>query len=367
AMSGTSTDGVDVAALQVDSSVRSMRFLDVVSIPFESPLQQALLSLQQIPPQFPSGSDPLGLFLQARRQLTEMYAIAVGDLLSLLGLEPGDVAVLGAHGQTLRHRPDLGYTYQMLDGALLASRTGIDVVHDFRSMDVALGGQGAPLVPAFHQAWLNSRGIHGGAAVLNLGGFSNMTVLNGAGSPVTGGDCGPANVLMDNWAQTRFGQRMDFGGDIAASGSINETLMDLFWAHPFFRQSWPKSTGRDDFSSSWFNECLAKAGRVSPEDVMTTLLSLTVRAVQSCLPADVEQLYVCGGGAKNASLLAQLACECAPVEVLPVENLALPAEAVEAAAFAWLAARFLEGLPGNCPSVTGASRLAVLGALHRAG
>lgn len=157
AMSGTSTDGVDVAAVQIDSKTQDMRFLGVLSAEFPPTLRETLLLLQEIPPRFPSSSDPIAIFLQARKDLTELYAGTVNELLSFLGLEPGDVRVLGAHGQTLRHRPDLGYTYQMLDGALLASRTGIDVVNDLRSKDVALGGQGAPLVPAFHLAWLNGR------------------------------------------------------------------------------------------------------------------------------------------------------------------------------------------------------------------
>lgn len=365
AMSGTSTDGVDVAALQIDKSHQLMRFLGTVSVEFSPELRENLLTLQRIPPEFCPNVDPLALMLTARRDLTALYAAAVSELTSSLGLEPADVEVLGAHGQTLRHRPDLGYTYQMLDGALLACRTGIDVVSDFRSKDVALGGQGAPLVPAFHQAWLNSKGLSSGTAVLNLGGFSNLTVLNGRGKPVTGGDCGPANSLMDFWAQHAFNQPMDYDGDIAASGEVQEQLLAAFWSHPFFQQAWPKSTGRDDFSTDWFQRMLQSAGQADPVDVMTTLLALTVRAVQACLPPEVERVYVCGGGVRNSSLMAQLACECAPVEFLPIENLGLPAQAVEAAAFGWLAYQNIECRPGNCASVTGAQRAAVLGALHR--
>lgn len=366
AMSGTSTDGVDVAAIQIDPRNAEMRFLGVASLEFPRLLRQHLLALQQIPPRFPDGSDPLSILLTARRDLSLVYAEACNDLLELLGLEVRDVRVVGAHGQTLRHRPDQGYTYQMLDGALLATRLGMDVVCDLRSKDVALGGQGAPLVPAFHQAWLNAKGVFGRTGVLNLGGFSNLSILNGHDSPVTGGDCGPANCLMDLWAQRAFRLPMDEDGLIASSGQPSEPLLDLFLAHPFFAQSWPKSTGRDDFNEQWFDGCLAAHSGLSDEDVMATLLAFAVKVIKLTLPQDIDQVYVCGGGAKNSALMNQLRFDCAPVEFLPIENLGLPAQAVEAAAFAWLASQNITGQHGNCPAVTGAERFAVLGALHLA-
>lgn len=366
AMSGTSTDGVDVAAIQIDPHSSETRFLGACSLDFPHALRQTLLALQQIPPQFDPQSDPIGILLEARHALTQLYATCTQQLLDELGLDASDVQVLGAHGQTLRHRPELGYTYQMLDGALLAHALGMNVVNDFRSADIALAGQGAPLVPAFHQAWLNGRGIHDRTAVLNLGGFSNLTVLNGADQPLTGGDCGPANCLMDLWAQRVFKRPMDLDGEIASLGNPDPELLDCLWQHPFFSLAWPKSTGRDAFNEQWFDDCLASAARgVSAEDVMATLLVLSVKSIQSSLPASVEQVFVCGGGAKNSTLIAQLKFDCSPVDFLPIENLGLPTQAVEAAAFAWLAQQRLLGLPGNCPSVTGASQAAILGALHR--
>lgn len=366
AMSGTSTDGVDVAAIQINPEQAGMRFLGVASLGFSSSLRDDLLALQQIPPRFPVGSDPISLLLQARHQLTVLYADACKELLALLGLEARDVRVVGAHGQTLRHRPDLGYTYQILDGALLATRIGIDVVTDLRSKDVALGGQGAPLVPAFHQAWLNAKGIFGHTGVLNLGGFSNLTVLNGRDLPVTGGDCGPANCLMDLWAQRAFRLPMDEDGLIASSGQPCEPLLDLLLSHSFFAQAWPKSTGRDDFNEQWFDGCLDAFVGLPDEDVMATLLAFAVKVIKLTLHQDIDQVYVCGGGAKNTTLINQLRFECAPVEFLPIENLGLPAQAVEAAAFAWLAGQNVTGQYGNCPAVTGAERFAVLGAFHQA-
>ena len=364
AMSGTSTDGVDVAAIHMDASSGAMRFLGVLSVDFPPSLRSTLLLLQQIPPKFDAEVDPLAIFLEARRDLTLVYADAVNQLLDRLGLGAQDVRVLGAHGQTLRHRPDLGYTYQMLDAALLACLCKIDVVADLRSKDVALGGQGAPLVPAFHQAWLNGQGIYERTAVLNLGGFSNLTVLHGAGVPITGGDCGPANCLMDLWAQRAFGLPMDRNGEIAAQGTTDQGLLNSLWAHPFFAQVWPKSTGRDEFNEAWFDTCLQSFNHLSTHDVMATLLALTVKAVKSSLPLQVDQVYVCGGGAKNPALMAQFESDCKPVTFSRVENLGLPTEAVEACAFAWLALQNIAGKPGSCPSVTGAQHEAMLGALH---
>ncbi|HEX4879136.1 MAG TPA: anhydro-N-acetylmuramic acid kinase, partial [Limnobacter sp.] len=273
-MSGTSTDGIDVAGLHIDAQNGSLRFLGHRSESFDEDLRRSLLNLQQIPPRFSPDQDPLALMLESRRRLSLAYASAVRGLLGDLGLEAQDVHVLGAHGQTLRHRPDLGYTYQMLDAALLAVETGIDVVADMRSKDVALGGQGAPLVPAFHQAWLLSKGIGDRCAVLNLGGFSNLTVLQGQQGAVLGGDCGPANCLMDWWSQSRFGLDYDDGGNIAASGRLNEPLLIELLQHPFVQRAWPKSTGRDDFNGAWVMDCIARCpSQPSDEDVMTTLMA----------------------------------------------------------------------------------------------
>ncbi len=365
AMSGTSTDGVDVAALHIDPQTDAVRFLGFQSDDFSPALRHDLLQLQRIPFVGESGTDPFGLMLKARHELTQAYVKAVRSLLAAHGLEPEDIACVGAHGQTVRHRPELGYTYQVLDGALLAASLGMDVVCDFRSKDVALGGQGAPLVPAFHQAWLASRSIHERAAVLNLGGFSNLTVLQGQADSVVGGDCGPANCLMDEWARCSFNRPFDLDGEIAARGEPCGPLLEEMWSHPFFHSTWPKSTGRDQFNSDWLNGCLQRAGAgLSADDVMATLLALSVRAVVHSMPPGLDTVYVCGGGARNSTLMAQLALEMAPVQCMPFENLGIPAQAVEAAAFAWLALLRIQNKVSNCPTVTGASRVAVLGALY---
>lgn len=365
AMSGTSTDGVDVAALHIDPSNGAIRFLDFFTEDFSPSLRQVLLQLQRIPFVGEPLADPLVLFLQARHDLTKTYERAARSLLKTLGLDTCDIACIGAHGQTLRHRPELGYTYQMFDGALMAAKLGVDVVCDFRSKDIALGGQGAPLVPAFHQAWLASRGIHERAAVLNLGGFSNLTVLRGETQSVIGGDCGPANCLMDEWARDSFNRPFDLDGEIASRGQPCEALLDVLWSHPFFHTHWPKSTGRDQFSTEWLRSCLQHgAGGLSAEDVMATLLALTVRAVVHSTPKSLDVVYVCGGGVRNPALMNLLTLELAPVSCLPFENLGIPAQAVEAAAFAWMAVQRVQNKPSNCPDVTGAMRAGVLGALY---
>lgn len=364
AMSGTSTDGVDVAALSL-SPEGGMAYLGSHSVSFDEALRADLLRLQHLHTVYRPDEDPLLLMLKARRQLSGVYAQAVEALMGQLKLKADEVTVLGAHGQTLRHRPDLGFTYQMLDASLLAVSLGVTVVHDFRAKDLALGGQGAPLVPAFHQAWLASKGFDSHCAVLNLGGFSNLTVLHGAGSKVLGGDCGPANCLMDWWASQRFGLPMDEGGKIAAQGVVNQPLLQCLLAHPFFAKAWPKSTGRDDFTVDWLAQCLKQAGlHIADEDVMATLLALSVAVVVACLPSETKQVFVCGGGAYNPCLMEALSKASPDVHFSRMDDLGLPAQAVEACAFAWMAAQTVQGQPSNCIGVTGASRPAVLGSVQ---
>ncbi|MDH4395900.1 MAG: anhydro-N-acetylmuramic acid kinase [Limnobacter sp.] len=387
AMSGTSTDGIDVAALELIEG--RFRYLGMYSEGFNPQLQAALLKLQELP-WLPCGQsisntvkpeDGLTNLLLTRKALSEAYVSACEGLLNGLSLDRSKVAAVGVHGQTLRHRPDLGFTYQMIDPAWVASQLGVDVVSDFRSKDVALGGQGAPLVPAFHQAWLRSHGIQGDAAVLNLGGFSNLTVLTTVDSisHIVGGDCGPANVWMDYVMRQHFGQPFDENGQCARSGQVNVSLLGELMSHPFFGKAWPKSTGRDDFTLQRLDEAIQAAasstngGVCSPQDVMRTLLELCAQTVVDCLkPYSMGSLWVCGGGAYNSFLLeriqALLQANTQPTGVQKtvvarMDDLGLPVMAVEAAAFAWLAAQFLNRSAGNSVGVTGASRPAVLGSL----
>ncbi|HEY1058098.1 MAG TPA: anhydro-N-acetylmuramic acid kinase [Limnobacter sp.] len=368
-MSGTSTDGVDIAAIHWLPDGQ-LRFLGMVSQPFDAGLQADLLTLQAVPPR--NGSltdDPILFLLKVRQRLADAYIEAAKTLLSTTGLDASDVRAFGVHGQTLRHRPDLNITYQLMDAARVAAQLSIHVVHDFRSKDVALGGQGAPLVPAFHRAWLQSRGMAASTAVLNVGGFSNLTILGSIDAPVHGGDCGPANCLMDAWAWRTRQQPMDVDGLMAAAGQVNPDLLVRLLSHPFLSRPWPKSTGRDEFTLDWLDQCLAGMNtQPSDEDVMRTLLELSVQCIVKCLPDGyshgVGRLVVCGGGVHNAVFMSTLKAAVAPLEVVCFDDLGLPAQAVEACAFAWMAGALLSGIEANCVGVTGASRPALLGSVQ---
>ena len=365
-MSGTSLDGVD--AVLADESFRDLAH---VHRPFTPALRADLLALND------SGADELQRAALAANAIAQAYAAAVHELLARAGCPTTAVRALGAHGQTVRHRPGshdgTGYTLQLINGALLAELTGIDVVCDFRSRDLAAGGQGAPLVPAFHAARFAGAGCD--AAVLNLGGIANLTLLPADG-PVGGFDCGPGNVLIDLWAQQHLGQPFDAGGRWASQGRVCRQRLALGLADPYFSQPAPKSTGRDLFNPAWLQRWLTageQAGSAaSPQDIAATLTALTIEpACQALLQAlpGVRRLTVCGGGAHNLALMDGLRQRLGPgVQVLDsVAASGLAPDRVEALAFAWLAAACVERRAGNMPAVTGAVGPRVLGALYPAG
>jgi anhydro-N-acetylmuramic acid kinase len=293
----------------------------------------------------------------------ELFAGAALGLLAAHGLEPAAIRALGSHGQTLRHRPRTArpFTLQIGDPNVIAARTGIPVVADFRRRDMALGGQGAPLVPAFHAALFADPEEH--RAILNLGGVANLTLL-APGQPVTGFDTGPANGLMDAWTRRHLGRPFDEDGAWAATGRVSAPLLEALLAHPFLALAPPKSTGPEDFSPAWLDELIARAGQPSPEAVQATLCEFTAATVAAALAgAPPRRLIACGGGVHNRHLLARLAARLPHTRIESSAAHGLDPDQVEAAAFAWLAARTLAGLPGNLPSVTGAVRPAVLGAI----
>jgi anhydro-N-acetylmuramic acid kinase len=271
----------------------------------------------------------------------------------------------------VRHRPQAfdgtGYTLQLLNAALLAERTGIDVVHDFRSRDLAAGGQGAPLVPAFHAACFARPGTD--VAVLNLGGIANLTLLRGDGT-VLGFDCGPGNLLMDLWCRRHRGAPYDAGGAWAAGGRVDEPALGRLLSEPFFGLAPPKSTGRDLFDAAWLDDRL-RGFAGPPQDVMATLAELTVRGAVDALwqhAPKTQTLLVCGGGAYNLHLMHRLGELTAGRATVQSSSAAgVSPDQVEALAFAWLAKAQLARRPGNVPAVTGASGPRVLGALHPAG
>ncbi len=361
-MSGTSLDGVDGALVEFDGD--RLRVAGFASLPFPAALKAELLALNT------GGADELHRAALAANALVGIYADVVRQLLQAAQLGAADVRAIGAHGQTVRHRPGLfdgtGYTLQLNSPALLAERTGIAVVADFRSRDVAAGGQGAPLVPAFHQAVFGQAGSD--VCVLNIGGIANLSVL-GAQGEVLGFDCGPGNALMDHWCERHTGQPYDAGGAWAAQGHVLPDLLQRLLAEPYLHQPPPKSTGRDLFHPAWLQAHLQAHGGAAPAAVQATLTELTARACAASVISygnKSRRLAVCGGGARNGYLMERIAAALPGVAVQATDALGLPSQQVEAAAFAWLARQTVHTLPGNLPQVTGAAGPRVLGAIYPA-
>lgn len=378
-MSGTSLDGVDgvLAAFPSDGGPRVLSFQHRA---MPALLREELRALNRR-----DGQDELHRAALAGNALSVLYAEVVAALLADAGVERTAIRAIGAHGQTVRHQPSahdgVGYTLQLLNGALLAERCGIAVVCDLRSRDVAAGGQGAPLVSVLHAACLADPTQD--TAVLNLGGIANLTLLP-VGGPVLGFDCGPGNVLMDLWAERHRGTRFDEGGAWAAGGRVDRALLRTLLSEPYFNLTPPKSTGRDLFDADWLDARLLAAsdGRAveagagtelcaSPtaQDVMATLLALTAESVAKDLRRHLpgaRVLHVCGGGAFNGRLMQTLAESLPGLRVQSTAESGLPPDQVEALAFAWLAQACVNGQAGNVPSVTGARGPRVLGAVYPA-
>ncbi len=365
-MSGTSLDGVD--GVLVDFA-EGTQVLWHASRGFDAALRAELLALNT-----PDGRDELHRAALAANALARSYAEVVRELLQATGMAPAQIAAIGAHGQTVRHRPQMfdgtGYTLQLNSPALLAELSGVAVVADLRSRDVAAGGQGAPLVPAFHQGVFGRPGET--VLVLNIGGIANLSVLAGDGT-VLGFDCGPGNALMDGWCQAHTGQPYDDGGQWAATGQVLPALLDRLLAEPFLQQPPPKSTGRDLFHADWLAGHLSASATspadARPADVQATLTEFTARACASAVQRFGRgggELLVCGGGAFNTQLMQRIAALLPGVAVDTTAARGLPPQQVEAAAFAWLARQALLGLPGNLPAVTGARGPRILGAIHPA-
>ena len=370
-MSGTSLDGAD--GVLVDFSGDAMKVLGAASEPFPQDFRAGLLALNT------AGHDELHRAAQAGNALAGVYARVVGRLLedaAAQGLTAGQIRAIGAHGQTVRHQPQrtspqadgAGYTIQLNNPALLAELTGLDVVADFRSRDVAAGGQGAPLVPAFHQSVFGRSDAM--VSVLNLGGIANLSVLPAGGQgEVLGLDCGPGNALMDAWCQQHTGQAFDAGGRWAASGKLLPTLLASLLDEPYFSAPPPKSTGRDLFSVQWLAAKVAPFAGQRPEDIQYTLTELTASACISCVSSygkDSDKLLVCGGGAFNLHLMQRLQAGLPAMGVSSSQAHGLPPLQVEAAAFAWLARQTINRKPGNLARVTGAAGPRVLGAIYPA-
>ena len=355
-MSGTSLDGIDAALVDFSGSTPDLRATHYR--PYDSELKQALLELH------PVDGDELHRASVLGNRLAQEYAKAITSLLQTAAVASNEVRAIGCHGQTIRHRPDAGYTLQLGNASLLAETCGITVVGDFRSRDIAAGGQGAPLTPAFHDKVLRHAGIH--RVIVNIGGISNLTDLPPRGT-TTGFDCGPGNMLMDAWSMRHRDQPYDVNGEWAASGKVIPALLHRLLQEPFFDSPPPKSSGRDLFNLPWLESRLS--GTEAPADVQATLLALSVqaiaRAVRSYCPG-TREIYLCGGGARNLELSRQLAATLPDCTVQPTDALGVDADWMEAMAFAWLAHQTMNGNRIDLSAVTGARHSCILGAIHQA-
>lgn len=363
-ISGTSADGIDAALLTTEPSPRLIAHH---SLPFDTDLSRRIHALCA------SGDDEIERAGAMDNELGELFARAVLELLDTAGVAAREVTAIGSHGQTIRHRPPGSvahpFTLQIADPNIIAARTGITTVADFRRRDLALGGQGAPLVPAFHRAVFADPAID--RAIVNIGGIANITWLS-HNQPLLGFDTGPGNGLMDAWIGRHREQRYDANGDWARTGRIDAPLLETLLKHPYLALPLPKSTGREDFHLEWLDSQLQGIAGLAPEDVQATLMALTVETIARDIENHLQretgcEVYVCGGGALNSMLMESLASRLAPHPVASTRTLGIDPEWVEAATFAWLAQQTLAGLPGNVPSVTGARESVVLGGIYPAG
>lgn len=374
-MSGTSLDGMDAVLCQFYET-GEVEVLESHHLPFPEDLREALLALTA-----PNGAEvfiqknelafesELDLFGWASGFYAEFASQVVIELLQKSDMMSNEIGAIGCHGQTVRHRPNWGFSLQLIDPNILAERTGIAVVSDFRRRDMAVGGQGAPLVPAFHQAIfkqnLTKQNI---GAVLNLGGIGNLTIFNG--EQTIGFDTGVANLLIDAWAYRHIGQLFDKNGDWAKSGTVIEPLLQQLLKHPFFAETPPKSTGREAFNLTWLDNQLqhfyidTDRDDYTPEDIQATLVELTAVSVANALTnfeVDNRHLLVCGGGVLNGYLMSRLQAHLPDWQLENTEKYGILPTLVESMAFAWLARQTILGSPSNLPSVTGADKAVVLG------
>lgn len=359
-ISGTSMDAMDAVLVDLASSFPRQKHQ--ISIPLPEALRESLLALCQ------DGPDEITRMAKADIQVAQISAQAVRLLLEEASLSASDIQAIGSHGQTIRHLPEFGNTLQIGSPSHIAEQTGILTVADFRRRDMAAGGQGAPLVPAFHETVF--RHTEKNRVILNIGGIANISILPGAKHiPVSGFDTGPGNTLMDYWNQKHQGTRYDLDGNWASSGTVDQDLLHDCLSDAYFSRLPPKSTGREHFNAQWLYSFLRQHRLLNPADVQATLMELTAKSIATDIQrhaADCQELFVCGGGAHNNALLDRIAFHLPAVTVDSTHSLGLAAEWVEATAFAWLARQTIHGLPGNLPCVTNAKGRRILGGIYPA-
>ena len=363
-MSGTSVDAVDCALARCDNDAFELIATREHAIPSEIREQVAALSHP--------GVDEINRMGALDRQMGQLFAEATLALLATAQTEPGRVLAIGSHGQTIRHHPPSlagatrGFTLQIGDPGTIAENTGITTIADFRGRDIAAGGEGAPLAPAFHAATLARSGIN--RAIVNIGGIANVTFLRGT-ELVAGFDTGPGNTLLDHWIAQHRGERFDLAGRWSSTGRVHESLLARLVSHPYFNRSGPRSTGKEMFNLPWLESHFGTLEAISPQDVQATLVELTSTSIAGAIrryPLDVQEIYICGGGVHNSHLMQRLASHLAPAAVTSTASIDMDPDWVEAATFAWLASRTLNGMTGNSPVVTGACGPRILGGIYLA-
>lgn len=360
-MSGTSLDSIDTVLVEFDEGYPKLIATHNAELPEN--LRCEILTLNT------SGSDEIERLASLDPRLASVFAESCLELLRRHNISPKAIKAIGSHGQTIRHRPEKGFSLQIGDPNIIAELTGITTIADFRRRDLAAGGQGAPLVPAFHYQCFQS--TQKDRVIINIGGMANITLLpKESTGKVIGYDTGPGNVLLDYWAEHSFGKSYDLKGLFAKSGSINMALLDSFLAEPYFDAPYPKSTGRELFNAQWLSMHLQQSikSEIKPEDVQSTLTELTATSIAKAILShqlSSPEIYVCGGGSHNDYLLNRLANQL-NLPVSTTETLGLHPDWVEACAFAWLAYRTLNHQSGNLPAVTGAKGERILGGIYMA-
>ncbi len=358
-ISGTSTDAIDAVATTIDDQ-NNIHQIASLAYPIEESLRTEIFSIQV-------GSTSLNQFGELDTRLGETFADAALALIEANKLEANSIQAIGSHGQTIKHDPNCSnpYTIQIGNPSIIAERTNITTIADFRRRDIAAGGQGAPLVLAFHQAWL---GKQDNSAVLNMGGIANITVLaNQSSQPRLGFDTGPANTLLDAWSRNHLNKAFDEKGQWAEGGEINQQLLDSLLKHPYFRKVPPKSTDIGQFNLSWLEKFLRLFPDINPQDVAATLVELTVSSIKNALSTwapNTIQVIACGGGCSNEFLMGKLAKRIYPIRLTTTSEYGIDADWVEATAFAWLAKQTLLKNPGNAHHSTGAKHPCILGGVY---
>jgi anhydro-N-acetylmuramic acid kinase len=361
-MSGTSIDAIDSAIVAYKDGTPTLRATREHSIPQKTRSRIAEISA--------SGDDEIERLGRLDRELGILFGDAALALLQEAKVAASDITGIGSHGQTIRHRPpsalahpDQSFTLQIGDPNTIAERTGITTVADFRRRDIAAGGEGAPLAPGFHAAVFAQHGIN--RAIVNIGGIANASILRGT-QLLAGYDTGPGNTLLDNWILKQCGTPYDRNGHWAAGGEVSAPLLQMLLGHPYFMQTGPRSTGKEDFNLTWLHKCLTSLPAITPQDIQATLAELTAASIVKGIASsgvEIEEVYVCGGGAHNTDLMRRLSNQLTPTVLDSTAAIGLDPDWVEAVAFAWLARQTLEYLAGNAPVVTGAAGPRILGGI----